>query len=637
MMEPSLSGSNADLLERTGWKNQMEFFFSCVGYAVGLGNIWRFPYLAFQYGGGAFLIPYTISLALCGLPLFFMELAFGQFASVGPITIWRVCPLFQGIGIAMVLITFMVCLYYNVIILYGMYYCVVSLVSLDTVLPWSTCDNSWNTKYCVTEKLNIVNMSEQQAVNSTLDHMDFQCVNRILSRDNVTMTSLTYNYTQTMLKSCDMTVLPSEEYFTRHILRLNEADDIGHLGGISLKLLVFLALAWLILFFILRKGVETSGKVAYFMALFPYFVLVALLIRSVTLPGYLDGIKYYIIPEWEKIANVDVWREAATQIFYSLGLAFGTLITLASYNPFKHNCYRDAILVAVINCSTSVFAGFVIFSMLGYMAHVTNQDVQSVTTSGPGLVFVVYPEGISRMPFSVVWSILFFVMLISLGLDSQFAMFETVISAVVDEFPRTLRKRRVLFSFICHVVGFLLGIPLTTYGGIWVLTLMNTYSGSYSLMFTCLCELVALNYVYGNAKFCTDIEMMIGFRPNLYWRACWMVITPVTIVIVLALSCILYTPVGYGDYQFEPWAQWLGFTMVSLPVAAILFVALFQCIRYKGIKEAMKPNLMWGPAQKEYRIGSYGHLNEGLVMESPTFDLAVEKETKVIGAIVSKL
>ncbi|KAH9507920.1 Sodium- and chloride-dependent glycine transporter 1 [Bulinus truncatus] len=249
--------------------------------------------------------------------------------------------------------------------------------------------------------------------------MDMTCVTNIMARENLTVTAVTYNLTQTVLKSCDRTVLPSEEYFTRNILRLNEADDMGNLGGISLKLLIFLALAWLILFFILRKGVETSGKVVYFMALFPYFVLVALLIRGVTLEGYMEGIKYYIIPKWDKLANVDVWREAATQIFYSLGLAFGTLITLASYNPFKHNCYRDAIAVAVINCSTSVFAGFVIFSMLGFMAHVTNQDVQSVTTSGPGLVFVVYPEGIARMPFSSVWSILFFVMLISLGMDSQ--------------------------------------------------------------------------------------------------------------------------------------------------------------------------------------------------------------------------
>ncbi|CAL1536856.1 unnamed protein product, partial [Lymnaea stagnalis] len=600
-------------MERSTWGNQLEFFFSCLGYAVGLGNIWRFPYLAFQYGGGAFLIPYVITLAICGLPLFFMELSFGQFASLGPITIWRVSPFFVGIGIAMVLISLMVCLYYNVIIMYGMFYCMTSLVSLDGPLPWSTCGNSWNTKYCVSERLDVGNMSETEAVNATLGRMDPGCVSNILSRDNITRvtSALTFNFTQTALKTCDRTVLPSEEYFTRYVLRLNEVHNIGDLGGISLKLLVFLALAWVILFFILRRGVETSGKVIYFMALFPYFVLVALLIRGVTMEGYMTGIRYYVIPEWEKLKNVDVWREAATQIFYSLGPAFGTLITLASYNQFRHNCYRDAIVVAVINCSTSVFAGFVIFAVLGYMAHVTNQDIESVTSSGAGLVFVVYPEGLARMPLAPVWAVLFFVMLISLGMDSQFAMFETVISAIIDEFPTVLRRRRVIFTLFCHVVGFLLGIPMVTYGGIWVLTLMNSYSGSYALMFTCLCEIIALNHVYGNKNFCNDLELMLGFRPNLYWRASWTVITPLTIVVMLILSCVMYSPVSYGDYEFEPWAQGLGFITVVLPIASIVIGAVVQSIRYKGVKAAMAPHPLWGPAKKEDRTGKYGQSNAG--------------------------
>ncbi|XP_059169355.1 sodium-dependent proline transporter-like [Physella acuta] len=604
-------------VERVGWNHQLEFFFSCVGYAVGLGNIWRFPYLAFQYGGGAFLVPYVIMLTICGLPLFYMELAFGQFGSLGPITIWRVSPIFIGIGIAMVLISGMVCLYYNVIIMYGLFYCMTSLISLDDVLPWSTCGNSWNTKFCVSEKLDTSNMTETQAVNATLGKMDLDCVSSIMSNQTgVTWATLTYNYTQTVLKSCDRAVLPSEEYYTRHVLRLHEAEYMGNLGGMSLKLFVFLAITWIILFVILRRGVETSGKIVYFMALFPYVVLIALLARGVTLEGYWKGIEYYIIPKWEKLANIDVWREAANQIFYSLGPAFGTLITLASYNPFKHNCYRDAVLVAVINCSTSVFAGFAIFAMLGYMAHVTNQDVESVTNSGAGLVFVVYPEGIARMPFAPVWAILFFVMLISLGMDSQLAMFETVISAIVDEFPNVLRRRRMLFSFVCHVIGFLLGIPMVTYGGMWVLTLMNSYSASYALLFTCLCELVALNHVYGNKQFCQDIEMMIGFQPNWYWRVCWTIITPIAIVLMLILSCIFYSPVEYNGYEFEGWVQGLGFLMVVLPIAAILLGAVIQVIRYKGIRKAMAPHPLWGPANKEDRVGRYATTNEGFEGDS---------------------
>ena len=81
---------------RATWGGKVEFLLTCVGYAVGLGNVWRFPYLCYKHGGGAFLFPYCIMLALVGLPMFFMELAFGQFASLGPITIWRISPLFKG-------------------------------------------------------------------------------------------------------------------------------------------------------------------------------------------------------------------------------------------------------------------------------------------------------------------------------------------------------------------------------------------------------------------------------------------------------------------------------------------------------------------------------------------------------------
>ncbi|GBN97472.1 Sodium-dependent serotonin transporter [Araneus ventricosus] len=150
----------------------------------------------------------------------------------------------------------------------------------------------------------------------------------------------------------------------------------------------------------------------------PYAVLFILLCRGVTLEGSLDGIKYYLYPKWEKLLESDVWIDAATQIFFSLGPGFGTLLALSSYNKFHNNCYRDAIFTSTVNCLTSFLAGFVIFSVLGYMAHMLKKDISNVATDGQGLVFVVYPEAVATMSGSVFWSILFFLMLITLGLDS---------------------------------------------------------------------------------------------------------------------------------------------------------------------------------------------------------------------------
>merc|ERR1712130_292304 len=111
-----------------------------------------------------------------------------------------------------------------------------------------------------------------------------------------------------------------------------------------------LAIAWVIVCLCLIKGVQSSGKVVYFTALFPYLVLVILLIRGATLDGAYDGILFYVNPTPEKLKgllNINVWSAAATQIFYSLGPSFGGLITLASYNKFSNNCHRDAMLIAL--------------------------------------------------------------------------------------------------------------------------------------------------------------------------------------------------------------------------------------------------------------------------------------------------
>lgn len=109
-------------IERGNWTGKLDFILSCIGYAVGLGNVWRFPYLCYRNGGGAFLVPYAIMLFIAGIPLFFFELSFGQFASEGPVTVWKVSPFFMGIGWAMCLISAMVSIYYNVIIMYSIYY-----------------------------------------------------------------------------------------------------------------------------------------------------------------------------------------------------------------------------------------------------------------------------------------------------------------------------------------------------------------------------------------------------------------------------------------------------------------------------------------------------------------------------------
>ncbi|CAH1268033.1 SLC6A5 [Branchiostoma lanceolatum] len=562
--------------EREQWGAKMDFMLSMLGYCVGLGNVWRFPYLCYKNGGGAFLIPYLIMLTFAGLPLFFMELALGQYASLGPVTIWRCLPLFKGIGFAMCIISGLVCIYYNMIIAWSLYYMFASFTSM---LPWRTCDNWWNTPNCV----------ETSAVANATNKTD--------------------NYTR---------ISPSEEYFHERVLKYSvdlgnnsTARGIEHTGTMSWELALVLLLAWIIVFACLCKGVKSSGKVVYFTATFPYIVLIILLIRGAILPGAREGIIFYIKPDFNRLRDSQVWYDAASQIFYSLGVAFGGILAMSSYNKFNNNCHRDAVLIALANCGTSVFAGFAIFSYIGYMAHELKMPVGKVVASGSGLAFIAYPEALTLMPISPLWSILFFFMLLTLGLDSQFVMLETIVTALSDEFPTLLRQHKTWVLLAICICLYLLGLTQCTQAGIFWLEMMNWYSAGFCLIVTALIMAIGISWVYGIKRFSADIKEMIGYEPNIYFKACWMVISPALMLFIFIFSLVQYSPVVYNGIAYPDWAVTLGLLMAFFSILMIPLVGIIVVAKNKGsfterFKKAITPDEKWGPAimsqeQKEWK------------------------------------
>merc|ERR1719270_1852620 len=456
------SSEDSTSLDRGNWDSPVEFLLSCLSFAVGLGNIWRFPYLCYRNGGGAFLIPYVISLVLMGLPVFLFEMGAGQFSAEGPVSVWKLCPLFQGIGYGMCFLSLYIGTYYNIILSWAFFYIFSSFTSS---LPWASCENPWNSEAC--RRFDSKNCTSHGGVMTN-------------EQDCVFQKDVTIDVWKNITETANNAKLPSDEFF--HNFMLDISQGIHDLGSIRWELALCLLLAWTIVYCALWKGIKSFGKLVYFTALFPYCILIILLVRPATLPGYMDGIAFYLTPKWEKLLEINVWADACIQIFFSLGVTWGGMITLASYNKFENNVFRDAVIVGMGNCLTSFFAGFVIFGIIGYMAHELGVKVEDVAAQGAGLAFIAYPEAVSRMPLSPIWSILFFIMLLSLGFGTQFSTTETVVTVLQDQFPALRGKNRKWLTLCVCSFMYICGLFMITEGGMYVLQLVDNHSATYSAL-----------------------------------------------------------------------------------------------------------------------------------------------------------
>jgi len=566
VMEPA--NLKAEAAQRGSWSNQVEFFLSCMAYAVGIGNVWRFPYKCYKNGGGVFLIPYLAMLLLAALPMFYMELALGQFSQLGPNKVFgKLAPVARGLGYGMLCVTMWVAVYYNVIIAWAFFY---TFASLNSSLAWAHCDNWFNTADCYSPDLAASCGPDQLWHNAS-------CLpTSLLCRD---LDTAACQAAQDAVAGAR--VSPAEEYFKRYMLLMEPDSSLDQLGGLNWRLVGCLFISWLVVLACLIKGVKSAGKVVWFTALFPYLVLVLLLARGASLPGAAAGVQFYIYPAWDKLLSVHVWADAATQIFYSLGPAFGGLITLSSYNRRDNNCQRDAVLIAAINSGTSVFAGFVIFSILGFMADQLGVGVGEVVEGGTGLAFVVYPTALARLPAAPLWSALFFTMLLTLGLDSQFTMVESLITALYDEWPGLRSHQVVVVPLVC-LVGFLLGLPICLQGGFYLFVLLDWYSGSWSLLLLAVLEVLLVGWVYGAARLRTDIQAMgirAGRALSWYWDLTWRLTTPLLLSCVLLATLADYQPAREGDYLFPHWANILGWAIALSSVLATLPLSCIECWR----------------------------------------------------------
>ncbi|XP_039616598.1 sodium- and chloride-dependent GABA transporter 2-like [Polypterus senegalus] len=551
--------------ERGQWNNKLEFVLSVAGEIIGLGNVWRFPYLCYKNGGGAFFIPYLIFLFSCGIPVFFLETSLGQYTNEGGITCWRkISPLFEGIGYATQVIVALLNFYYIIVLAWALYFL---YNSFTWNLPWATCNNDWNTGACV----------------------EFSTKNK------------TSNWTIPANATS-----PEIEFWENRVLRIS--SGIEHIGKLQWDLTLCLFLAWVVCYFCIWKGVKSTGKVVYFTATFPYIMLLVLLIRGVTLPGAAEGIKFYLYPDISRLADPQVWMDAGTQIFFSYAICLGCLTALGSYNKYNNNCYRDCLALCFLNSGTSFVAGFAIFSILGFMANEQNVPISDVAESGPGLAFIAYPRAVTMMPFSPLWACFFFIMITLLGLDSQFVCVESLVTAIVDMFPSVFRRsmRREMLILMVSIISFLVGLIMLTEGGMYVFQLFDYYAASgMCLLFVAIFETVCIAWVYGADRFYDNIEDMIGYRPGPIIKYCWLFFTPAVCIGTFAFSLIKYTPLKYNKkYVYPWWGYGLGWLLALSSMLCIPFWIIYKLSTTEGLfserlKQLTKPSEELPKTRKE--------------------------------------
>jgi NSS family neurotransmitter:Na+ symporter len=485
-------------VEKTYWPSRMSFVFAAIGSAIGLGNVWRFPYVCYANGGGAFLIPYLVALFTAGIPLMLLEMGLGHKMEAGaPTAFAKAGKRKEWLGWLAVGVGFIIVCYYAVIM-------------------------AWSVNY--------------------------------------------FRFSFNLAWGQD-----TQGFFFNEFL--NKSESLRDVFSFNGPILAGLLVSWVLIVLCVWKGAKTVGKVVYLTVPLPWICLVIFVIKGLTLPGAEEGIAYYLTPQFSALLDTKVWLAAYTQVFFSLSVGFGVMIAYASFLPRTSDIVNNAFIVSLANCGTSFLGGFAVFGTLGYYAKQMGVPVDEVVGSGIGLAFITYPSIINHLgKAAAFFGAVFFIMLITLAIDSAFSLVEAAAAGFMDKY----NARRLRVNFGVGLAALICGLIFTTNAGIGWLDVVDHFMNSFGIAVVCLLECIVIGYFYGTKQIREYVNSKSEFSVGRWWDVLIMVVTPAILAIGIGMEIKDRVFAAYGDPPFPRWAEFAGgwAIVIVLPLIAIFLMRL---------------------------------------------------------------
>ena len=312
------------------------------------------------------------------------------------------------------------------------------------------------------------------------------------------------------------------------------------LGGVVTPIAISLAAIWLLMYLCIFRGVRLVSKVVLLTVPLPWIMLLILTVRGLTLPGAARGLNFYLDPNWSELAKPQTWRWAFGQMFFSMSLAFGVMVTYASFLHRKSDINNNATIIGLADIGTSFVAGIAVFATLGAMAYASQEAgspvaVTKVVSKGLMLAFVAFPYALAQLPASAWFGAVFFIALLTLGIDSAFSITESVLASLVDK----TRWSRDVVLLGMTIFGFGLGLFYCTRGGLEWIDAIDTFINEWGgIALLGLLECVVVGWAYRLKRLREHANERSDWRIGWWWDVVIRYVAPLLLSALAAWSLL---------------------------------------------------------------------------------------------------